>query len=391
MKEFFKILIKCLIVVIFLIPIVLFIWKYEIGKVELDHKKEVSDLIKSTIKIQNEKGLLLPKFVFINLSEKEKNKISDTIANQISDFLISKYLRDTTHKPSKTNPYFILPSKPDKEGRYTLTEEQLVELKGHIDFLTKQVDAEVERTKEEVGRDIDRLNTWVSIWIGVIGFLGIFIPIVINLDVLKSVSDASKTAGDAQSKADEAQQKSATALQKINDKEEAISKIDGIETKISATETKLGELETKSGQAEEKANTAHQKAEEAIKESIQTKYALSVVFAINNLHNLDPETLIQIPGNANKLKMLVNTLEQLLAELNSNADFFENKLIMNCFKQLFLRTQNISYYKFVNQEQTQALNEFSELVANSLENYDKSKFDAIVVGLTALIKKLKGE
>ncbi len=389
MKEFFKILIKCLIVIAFLVPIGLFIWKYEIGKLEVDHNKEVSDLIKSTIKIQSEKGLLLPKFVFINGSEKEKNKIKDTLVNQISDFLLAKYLRDTTHKESKISPYFILPSKLDKEGRYSLTEEQLTELKGHIDFLTKQVDIEVERTKEEVGRDIDRLNTWVSIWIGVIGFLGIFIPIVINLDVLKSVSDASKTADEAKTKADEAQQKSAIALQKINDKEDAINKIDGIESRISGTETKLGELETKSGKAEEQANIAHKKAEEAIKESTQTKYALSVVFAINNLHNLDPETLIQILGTENKIKMLTNTLESLLSELKGSGELFDNGLIKNCFKQLYLRAQNISFYKFINQNQTKALNDFSEIVSNSLAIYNKDQFDIIVTALENLINQLK--
>jgi hypothetical protein len=65
-----------------------------------------------------------------------------------------------------------------------------------LNFLTKQVETEVNRSKEEIDRDIDRLNYWVTIWVGIIGFLGIFIPVIINIDISNNIRTAKDKADD---------------------------------------------------------------------------------------------------------------------------------------------------------------------------------------------------
>ena len=80
---------------------------------------------------------------------------------------------------------------------------------------------EIDKAKEEIGRDIDRLNMWVSIWIGVIGFLGIFVPIIINVDTTKNAEFAKEKSELALSNATE-------AITKINDAKPKIDKIENI-------------------------------------------------------------------------------------------------------------------------------------------------------------------
>src|SRR5690606_5145259 len=244
--------------------------------------KEVSEIIANIIKEQSNKDLLLPKIVFINVDSLAKKDLDEKLITKITDLLTTKYLADdkTQFKDIDLKPYFVLP-KADKQGNYVLTESQLTELKNHIEFLTKQVDLEVDRTKEEVGKDIDRLNMWVTIWIGVIGFLGIFIPIIINIDTAKSAEKATEKSDEAFKKADE-------AVTKINT---AQSKIDKIETKVSDAENKISDIVSKTDDAKKNTTEASEKAENALSKTKETENVLTAMSAIGNLKDIDTNTL----------------------------------------------------------------------------------------------------
>ncbi len=194
-----------IILVVFSVLIGIVIWQCQINTLQNRQQKEASEIIANVIQEQSKKDLLLPKIVFINIDSSVKKEIDKKLTEQISDLLTKKYLNDdkTEFKDINLKPFFVLP-KTNKQGNYVLSEMQLNELKNHIDFLVKQVDIEVDRTKEEVGRDIDRLNMWVTIWIGVIGFLGIFIPLIINIDTAKSAERAIEKSNEAEIKSNEA-------------------------------------------------------------------------------------------------------------------------------------------------------------------------------------------
>src|SRR5690606_29123492 len=269
-------------------------------------QKEVTEIISNIVQEQAKKDLLLPKIVFINVDSTKKNELDKKLTEQIADILTTKYLADdkTKFKDIDLKPFFIFP-KANKQGNYVLTETQLNELKNHIEFLAKQVDLEVDRAKEEVGKDIDRLNMWVTIWIGVIGFLGIFIPIIFNIDTAKSVERAIE-------KSNEAQSKSNDAIGKINAAQNKIDKIEGIEIKVNEAENKIdgivskvNEAETKSNHIEKKASEASEKAENALNESKETKNVLTVMSAIGSLKDIDAKTLQDV---SNKIGVIINTL-----------------------------------------------------------------------------------
>ncbi|WP_139327689.1 hypothetical protein [Zobellia uliginosa] len=351
------------------------VWRNNVNELQLQQQKEVTEIIETSIENEVQNGSLLPEVVFISADSSRKQELTDSLLKQITTVLTDKYLynRELSIDEITLKPFFILPNKPDSSGNYILTEKQLNELKAHIDFLTKQVEKEVDRTKEEVGRDIDRLNTWVSIWIGVIGFLGIFIPIVLNLDVSKRASEAKAYSEMAKSDANKASERANKALDIINNAQPQIDKIDGLEEKVT--------------NADSKSKSAFSKAETAITDTIEVKRNLSVIIAINKLKEFGPQTLIRL-NKDQALPYYVNMLKEILIEMKNNAEHFENELMKNWLEQIAINNQSLSLYRFINPEQTRLLNNYAVLVINSLENYNRQKYDQIVNGLEELIANL---
>ncbi|MBX2960740.1 MAG: hypothetical protein KF732_12385 [Flavobacteriales bacterium] len=386
MKGLLKILGITILLGLFFAALGLVIWQWNIQKVYDNQKIEVTQIIDSKIDEEANKGMLLPKVVFINVDSSNQKQLSDSLLIEIKTFLTDKFVYDknVSYKDLEIKPYYILPNKPNKNGQYLLTEEQLQELREHIDFLTKQVSIEVDRTKEEVGRDIDRLNTWVSIWIGVIGFLGIFVPIVINIDTAKSASEAKAKADTAKLESEKAMTDSENAtiaankaLTQIEGAQEQIDKVEGLENKIKEIEPQIG--------------AAKENAEKALKDSSESKHGVSIVYAINNLHLLDPQTLFQIRGNEGKFETIINVLNSLQIELSESGDYFESRFVKNCLGQLTIRIRSISLYRFINAERTELLNQFATQVDNALENYNQQQFEIIVAALNDLITNLRTE
>lgn len=231
MKSILRVIGIILIIATFLSVIGLLIWQWNIKNVYSTQKQEISNIIDSSIQKHSKNGLLLPEVIFINTDSINKKKLSDSLIVEVKSYMRERFLKNNhvDIENFEIQPFYILPDKPNNEGAYVLTQRQLNEIKSHVDFLTKQVSLEVANTKEEVGKDIDRLNTWMSIWIAVIGFLGIFVPIVVNIDVIKSADKAKE-------KADEAKSESAIAKQKSDS---AKSESDSALTKINAAQSKI--------------------------------------------------------------------------------------------------------------------------------------------------------
>lgn len=364
------------------------IWQCRLNTLQNRQQKEVSEIIANIIREQSKKDLLLPKIVFINVDSLAKKDLDEKLTTKITDLLTTKYLADdkTQFKDIDLKPFFVLP-KADKQGNYILKESQLNELKNHIEFLTKQVDLEVDRTKEEVGKDIDRLNMWVTIWIGVIGFLGIFIPIIINIDTAKSAERAIE-------KSNEAETKSIEAIGKINAAQSKIDKIEGIETKVSEVESKIdgivskvNEAEIKSNNIEKKASEASEKAENALNKTKETESVLTAISAIGNLKDIDTTTLQYIN---NPIEVVAQTLHSIHSGLENCNNQSDNEVVKDCLRQLGVKLQLLTFFKFMKREQTDLTNVFVQTVSHKLNNdYDQEKFNEILVELKTLADKLK--
>jgi hypothetical protein len=353
----------------------LVVWQYWLNTLQDKQHKEITDIISSTVKEQANNNLLLPQIIFINADSSSKKELNDKLIEQISEILTKKYLTNDTSKFNdiELKPFFVLPNKPNKNGYYTLTETQLNELKAHIDFLTKQVDLEIDKAKEEVGRDIDRLNMWVTIWIGVIGFLGIFIPIIINVDTTRNAEIANEKAELASTKATE-------AISKINDAQPKIDKIDNIEGRIDTSETKIGEIESKANQAEKKAEKAQSKSD-----------ALHLVYAIDKLDSVEPENIKYVDRDKwiPHFKKTLLAIKQSLDECKIQHD---GEIIKDSLRKMVIRLSRISFQKFLKVENTESINTYLELITRTMNtNYNQEDFEKIIIGLETLANNLKKE
>jgi hypothetical protein len=109
----------------------------------------------------------------IRLSKENIEKIEKNIASQLSDY----YKNQDSIALNRSVPFIIYPDDLDQHGNTILKPEDLENIKNYIKFLTEKTDEAVKEVKAELGRDIDRLNMWTSIWIGFIGIIGALLPL----------------------------------------------------------------------------------------------------------------------------------------------------------------------------------------------------------------------
>lgn len=338
----YKILINLLVVLV-ICSAFWFLRDCRVESLLIQEKAGVSEVIQNTIREQVKLDLLLPQIVFINVDSKAKKKISDSVISQIASVLSQKYYQGNL-KPTDLGitPYFILPNRPDRLGNYVLTEGQLEQFKNHLNFLATQVDKSVLATREEIDRDISRLNMWVSIWIGVIGFLGIFIPIILNVNTTKQ--------------AEKAERLSIEAVDKINT-------------------------------AKEGATQAINRAEEAKQDSQKALKLLSLVNVSGNLTDIDIDTLRYI---SKPLQAIARVLKEVHKELETCAEDFSSRIVIDSLRRLGIRLHFLSLYKFIDRENIEAINEFALFLNTSLERgIEEDSFKKVLAEFQNLIKQLE--
>lgn len=347
-----------------------------------EQQKQVSEVVHNTIQELANKDLLLPDIVFIQGDSAGQVALTDTLIFQISTALTRKYLKSdtTSFQDIDFHPYFVLPNKSDSVGNYILTQSQLNDLKNHLDFLTKQVDVEADKIKQEVGRDIDRLNTWVSIWIGILGFFGIFIPVFINYELRKDTEDAKIKSNTAKEKAEK-------ALEAIENAKPEIKKVKELASKIGDLEGKLPDIVKQSNSAKTDAENARDNAKAANDSSKKNEAIISVSHSIALLKDLGATSLHIAPD---KKAMLIAILEKVYAAFKNSNNHADHEIVIDAIRQLGLQLHYISLLKFSAFGQTEDLNDFSVFILDSLkEEMTKEKFDNVITKLNELMEKLK--
>lgn len=289
---------------------VFLIWKLGnvwIERVVNTQQEQVSQTIINTINEQANQNLLLPEIVFINADTIAKRKFTESFKTEIVSVLSKKYLTNEKVNPKDVTfqPFFLFPELAESSGNYKLTKSQLEDLKNHIVFLTNQVDKAVTQTKDEINKEIDRINTWVSIWIGVLSIFGTIIPLFYNY---KNNED----------------------LKKI--KEEAV------EAKVSSTE------------ALRVANNANVKATKVEK-------LISTLNDVSKIKDLDASFLLY---NDRPLETLKRYLSEIYTNLSNCSDLSNDPIIKDVLRQLSLRIHLLSISTFIqNPRIFELLNEFA--------------------------------
>lgn len=338
------------------------IWKggnIWIERVVNSENMQVSEAVTKEINKSARLDLFMPELVFVNIDSSQKKGLTDSIKKQIANALVKRYTDTSRFNPSAISfqPFFVFPDTSDKNGNYNLTKHQLEELKNHIAFLTSQVDKAVSETKAEINKEIDRINTWVSIWIGVIGFLGIFVPIVINVRGNEEVKEIKEKADGAKSTVDEVEKY-------INENKEDIKNLKSLPANLEGLRVEFTTLQGNINAAIQNSDQATQTANIALDGANRAERLVRAVNYLGKLKDLDGVNLLH---NENPILTLRVLLSGIHDSLNHDANLFAEPFMTDLFRQLSNSLRLISVYDFIIPENLVLINQFIENLQPILE------------------------
>lgn len=299
-----------------LIIITIIIGYKVINSFEEERSKATTKAICEILKQESKAHPLLPDVLVINVSAKDQKQISDSIRKDVSKFMIERY----TIKSDDTSQLEIHPyvSFLEKSTNKPITSDQVAELKNHIQFLISNCDKAVEDSKRNIDTEISKINTWVTIWIGVFGLLGIFIPIVVNLKSFDALKDIERKAN--------------TAAGKINKHKEDIEAIAGIKTDVTNATNAISAINETLPNLTAQSTTALQNSTEALNLSNFNQTILVSLEAIGKLSKLEN---IVLYGGSNRNQLIHSLLSSILRSFQNitehhNEDFYRDLLSEVC-------------------------------------------------------------
>jgi hypothetical protein len=345
------------------------IWKLGnvwIERVINSQQEQVSQTIITTINEQAKQNLLLPEIIFINTDTTSKKKLTEFFKKEITSVLTKKYLTNKKVNPMEISfqPFFVFPESADNSGNYKLTKAQLEDLKNHIVFLTSQVDKAVTQTKDEINKEIDRINTWVSIWIGVLGLLGVFIPIVINYKAFEDIKEIKTNADKAHIKAEQANSLATDVKIEINKVKHIPEELNDIKGSFNQFKQDVENAKKDSGEAKENANKANQNAMKADQKATKVEKLISTLNDVSKIKDLDASFLLY---NDRPFEVLKSYLAEIHTNLSNCSDLCNEPIIKDVLRQLSLRIHLLSISGFIkNPRIFELLNQFALDLSNRI-------------------------
>lgn len=335
--------------------VVFTIWKLGnvwIERVVNTQQKQVSQTIINTINEQANQNLLLPEIVFINTDTIAKKQLTESFKTEIVSVLSKKYLTNEKVNPKEISfqPFFVFPESADSSGNYKLTKSQLEDLKNHIVFLTNQVDKAVTQTKDEINKEIDRINTWVSIWIGVLSIFGTIIPLFYNYKNNEDLKKIKEEAGEAKDKSEKAHNLIETHREDLAKVKEVSKDLATIKTDFDGFKNEVETAKVSSTEALGVANNANVKATKVEK-------LISTLNDVSKIKDLDASFLLY---NDRPFETLKSYLTEIYTNLSNCSDLCNDPIIKDVLRQLSLRIHLLSISGFIkNPRIFELLNQFA--------------------------------
>jgi len=331
----------------------------------------------------------------------------------VTDYFCDYYkTQDSICKTESYIPFIIYPENKDPQGNIIIQPRDLDNIKNYILFLEKEVDEAIQDTKSELSNDIERLNLWTSIWIGILGLLGTLLPIFYQFQTQKEFTQIKQNISNqekelkgtidkgiteihtkidkidtkiehASAKAEEATNKSKDAINTLdslkikaevqdNNLNKMTDSLSGLKIDLESKSQKISELTenvVKSSELIEKASSDSNKAIEnstiALKSSKDLK---SVVYLSNSLGNLKQLDFYKIQLFHTKMEIYLatvfekirNNISSYLKEADSDIDILFNELI----RDLIISTRQVRNY--INQRNQLNNLEALEIALNAL-------------------------
>jgi len=375
---------RLLVIIVSIVAILLSIYALRIWIKSVVHtqQEQISHTIINTIMEQAKLDLFRPDIVSFNMDSIQMKQLTDSISRHVASIITETYAnkkKDTLIEVDFQS-FLIYPNKVDHNGNYTLTEPQLNELKNHIQFLTSQVDKAVTATKDEITKEIDRINTLVSIWIGVIGLFGVFIPLIINYKASEDIKEAKY-------KADEAHNL-------IDNHKDDIKKVKEIGNKVVVLRDDVvkitGEVETTKISSDQSLALATEAKTTATEANQRAKKVEKLILAQNGLFKIKDIDASFLLYRHNPIELLKIYLQEIHSNLNNCVELFDEPVVKDVFRQLALTLHLLAPYDFINPANFDLLNQFALNTSNLIaQQITQEKFKEILELLSDLVESIE--
>lgn len=341
---------------------------------EKQRDEATTKIISEILKQESDTHPLLPDIIIINVSAKDQKQISDSIKKEVSKYLIRRYtLKSADTSKIEIHPYV---SFLEKTNNKPITGEQVEELKKYIEFLVSTCNKAIEDSKQNIDTEISKINTWVTIWIGVFGLLGIFIPIMVNLKSFDGLKEIETKANAAESK--------------INEHKGDIEAIAGIKTDVANAIRDIATINTTLPTLIAQSATALQNSTTAIAQSELNNKVLIAFNAIGKLKKLEKIVSISRDNPIPVIHSYLSSVLNILRTIDNNHDqHFYRDLLEELKERLF----ELSYTTVIrSRNRTVAVSTFAvfindKLVITPLTNNDHNEivtnFETMLNGLQA--------
>lgn len=351
-------------IAIFLILTTIIIGYKVVNRYDKERDEATTKTISEILKQESKAHSLLPDVLIINVSSKERQLISDSIRMEVSKFLVDRYTRkniDTSQVEIRPYVSFL-----EKDNNKAITVEQIAELKKHIEFLVENCNKAVEDSKRNIDTEISKINIWVTIWIGVFGLLGIFIPIVVNLKSFDTLKEIETKANAAESK--------------ISEHKDDIEAIAELKTDVADATKDIAEINTALPALRTQSETAFKNSKFA---SDQSELNNRILIAFNAIGKLKKLERVIFLNRDNPIPLIHSYLSSVLNILrtidNNHGQHFYKDLLEELKERLF----ELSYTTVIgSRNKTVAISTFAVFIndkitsQNPLTNIDHGEIIA---------------
>lgn len=239
----------------------------------------------------------------------------------------------------KSNLILTLPTIKDTTGKYIFTAQDVDNIQEYIKFLTDKVDKAISATNEEFNKSINNLNLWMTIWMGILALIGIFIPIIININFSNEIREAKAKAKRAKAKSDIALNASKESLEQS---QITIANYDDIKDSVSSQASIIKGWEDKTKNIEQtiqkitQENIESKKITEEAIESSKTALNKAIIIEqnvvlLNALGDIKDFSRISLLPNNNRKKYLANKI----AAIHEKIKPYEIDRVLPSQNQLF--------------------------------------------------------
>lgn len=206
----------------------------------------------------------------------------------------------------------------DSTKIYKLKQEDITKFNDHIDYLSDKVEGEVKRTQENNQYDIDRINTFLAIGIGLLAIIGGLLPLVINFFSRESLDKRMDTIQEEAKEIQIASNAAKLAADGANEKAKTASEtVSGLDSKVKDAEKSIKEVK--------EAITPLKDGLKEVKEATRKIPYIDLLVFQNAVAKLTSTDALKLFIGASRYTDVAAYLQNLISSIDSfDNDLFEN-------------------------------------------------------------------